>query len=265
MVPLPADSLQDINFRGDPCSSFHTVHQDIMFSVYFLFALIFSTVGTPFPASSHEFDDPGSISPNNAGLDVFGSDTLPNADTIPTFSLASSPDDSLFAGEPPGYSGWESLDDPTMSANLPSNLAISGVGADDNIFGITTIDDGLPGELFNVDGSDKSFDLATKPSTGAANSCVSEVIQSIGKRKRVACQNPETGINTDTDTQTESQVENKEQRPLDEETLRHISGLDQPGLLQRELCLESFEAVCCTGQDNLGLVQTGCSKCTSSS
>ena len=251
-----------------------------MFFVYLSFALSLSTVGSPFPASSNEFDDLGSISSNTAGLDVFGSDTLsaaeevPNADTIQTFSLASSPDDSLFTDEPSDYAGLGSLD-PAISANLPGNLAISGVGADDNIFGSTTLDDGLSGGLFDIDGSSEPFDidgssepfdLAAKTPSGAAGSCVSEIIQSIGKRKRLVCPKPETDTDTDTtpDTQTETQSKNQELPPLDE-TLRHMSGLDQPDLLVKEICLSSFEAVCCTGQDHLGLLQTGCSKCRSSS
>lgn len=241
-----------------------------MFSVYLLFALIFSTVGSPYPASSHEFDDPGSVSSNFAGSDVFGSDTLsaakevPNADSTPTFSLASSPDDSFFTDEPSDFSGLKSLD-PTISVNLPSNPAVSGVGADEDMFGATTLDDSLPGGLFNIDGFVEPFDVAAQHSTGATDACVSEVTQSIAKQKRVACQNPETEIKTDPDTQTENQAENQRRPLLDEDTLRRMSGLDQPDLLQTTLCGASFEPVCCTGQDYLGLLQTGCSKCMISS
>ena len=241
-----------------------------MFSIYLLFALIFSTVGSPFPASSHEFDDPGSISSNFAGSDVLGSDTLsaakevPNAGTTPIFSLASSPDDSFFTDESSGYSGLGSLD-PTISVNLPSNLAISGIGADEDMFGSTTLDDGLQGGLFDSDGSVQPFDVAAQYPNGVASACVSEVIQSIAKQKRVACQNPETEIKPDADTQTENQVESQKRPLLDEDTLRRMSGLDQPDLLRTDICMESFESVCCTGQDYLGLLQTGCSKCMTSS
>lgn len=273
MVLVPADSLQNINFGGDPCNLSHIVHQDMMLFIYILFALGLSTVGSPFPASSNEFDDPGSISSNTAGLDLFGSDTLyaakevPNADTIQTFSLASSPDDSLFTDDLSDFSGLGSLD-PTISVNLPSDLAV--VGADDNIFGSTTLDDGLSGGLFDVDGSSEPFDLAAKPSNGAAGGCVSEIFQSIGKRKRLVCPTTYTDTDTDTetdstpDTQTETKSNNQRLPPLDE-TIRRIPGFDQPDLLVKEICLSAFEPVCCTGQEYLGLLQTGCSKCRSSS
>lgn len=238
-----------------------------MFSVSLLFALIFSNVGSPFPTSSHEFDDPGSISFNNAGSNIFGSDTLsaatevPNADTVPTFSLASPSDDSFFTDDPSDHSGVDPLD-PTVSVNLASNPAISGAGADEDLFGSSTLDDELPGGLFEIDGSAEPFNVATG---GVADGCVSEVIQSIAKRKQVVCQNPEAAIKTDSETQTENQAENQRQPLLDEETLRRMSGLDQPDLLRTDMCETSFEPVCCTGQDYLGLLQTGCSKCMISS
>lgn len=257
MILVPADSLQDINFRGDPCSPFGTIHQDMMFSIYLFFVLSFTRVGRPFPASPNEVDDSGSAFSNAAGLDLFGSDALsagrevPNADTNQIFSLASSSDASLFTDEPSDDSGL------TISPNLPSTLAISGVGPEENIFGTTTLDDGLLGGFLNNDGSGEPFELAANPSIGSADGCVS------GKRKRLVCQNPETDTDTGAGTQTETKADNQE-RPLDE-TIRHMSGLDSPGLLQKEMCMTSFEPVCCTGQDYLGLLQTGCSKCRSSS
>ena len=224
-----------------------------MFPAYLLFALISYTLGSSFQDSSNEFDDPENALSDTVGWDAFGSDALsemPNIDTPQTFSLASSTDDSFFSDEPPDDSGLEYLD-ATISPDLPSSVAISGGGVEGSLFDNIALDDGL---FFDGDEFGEPFDLAANPPTGVDDGCVAEVTQSYGKRKRALCLNRDTN----TDTQKESQAE-KQTPTIDEWRL----GVDQPGLLEKDICLAEFEAVCCTGQESLGLVQTGCSKCES--
>lgn len=213
-----------------------------MLSVYLLLPLISLTVGSPFPDSSSEVDDLGSVSSNTQGWDAFGANALsavnlPNVDSSQPFSTVSFSDDSLFADEPLSYSGFG-------SSNLPNALAIAGAGSNDNIFDTTTFDDGLPGGLLDEDGSEDFFELASNPAT---DGCLSEGNQPYGKRKRLLCPNSET----------ESEAPSRNKDPM------LGGGLDQPDVFQKDICMLGFEPVCCTGSDYLGLVQTGCSKCKS--
>ena len=222
-----------------------------MFFVLLLHHLLFATLLSS-TAGSPVSDDLNALGSSEAvGWDVFSSEPFstvngePVLGTAQTISQSLPQDDALFTEDSFVSSALDN-GDLTVSPGLSTTLVISEQGTDGDMFGTATLDDGLPDAFL---GSDEPMVGANNPSVDLAGGCVPDVIGINGKRKRVTCPNPEL-----------EDLPGSKKPSLEEEPTPR-PGYDEPGMPQITLCSPGYQALCCSGTDGLGLVQTGCAEC----